>query len=349
MPTLHLIDRLSSNDIERLQAVLEAAPGYSLTVEGKLPAPGAAIEVLDALPPGKTHADKFVYEITLDADAIGCIELVRGYPEADIAFIGLLLFRENSQGRGFGPQALRLAEAIGIGWQCRALQIAVIDTNPRAFDFWKREGFIELFRKPAMDFVGQAIVMERLLPAPISAEETHYQQRGPHLIESTKILLRRPTPQDVNCLFHIYGDPRTNMFNPAGPMRSLADAETTMGRWLGHWAENGFGTWAISLMDESDRIVGFGGLTYASFDAETRVNLGYRFATEVWGRGLATEFANIAVDYGLRTLSLKEIFAKVRYNHDASRRVLEKAGLSECGVLDDVPGAPPSIVYRVAQ
>jgi len=169
MLTLHLIDRESSRDVARLQAVLEGAPGYSLTVEGKLPPPTAAIETLDALPPGKDHTDKFVYEITQDADAIGCIELVRGYPQADIAFIGLLLFRESSQGQGLGPEVLRLAEAIGAGWQCRALRIAVLDTNPRAFRFWEREGFIELLRKPAMDFAGQAIVMERALPVAVSS------------------------------------------------------------------------------------------------------------------------------------------------------------------------------------
>ncbi|RQM43981.1 GNAT family N-acetyltransferase [Paraburkholderia bannensis] len=163
-PTLRLLNRHLPSDIDRLQAVLEGAPGYSLAVEGKLPTSGAAAEVLDALPPGKGYPDKFVYEVVLDAEAVGCVEMIRSYPETDVAFIGLLLFREQSQGRGLGSQVLCLAEAIGTGWQCRALRIAVIDTNPRAFNFWKREGFVELLRKPAMDFAGQAIVMERALP-----------------------------------------------------------------------------------------------------------------------------------------------------------------------------------------
>ncbi|MBJ9625861.1 GNAT family N-acetyltransferase [Burkholderia multivorans] len=165
-PTLRLIDRQHSSDIERLQTVLEGAPGYSLAVEGRLPSPGAAIDVLNALPPGKDYADKFVYEIAHDGEAVGCLDMVRGYPETDIAFIGLLLFREESQGRGFGPQVLQIAEAICTDWRCRALRIAVIDTNPRALEFWKREGFIELLRKPAIDYAGQAIVMERGLVTP---------------------------------------------------------------------------------------------------------------------------------------------------------------------------------------
>ncbi|CAM2192436.1 protein of unknown function [Paraburkholderia kururiensis] len=69
----------ATNDIEHLQATLEGASRYSLTVVGKLPAPNAAIKVLDARPPGKNHSDKFVFEIPHDVDAVGCIEMVRGY------------------------------------------------------------------------------------------------------------------------------------------------------------------------------------------------------------------------------------------------------------------------------
>ncbi|AJC23040.2 GNAT family N-acetyltransferase [Pandoraea pulmonicola] len=164
-PTLRPIDRRQPDDVQRLQSVLEGAPGYSLIVEGKPPAPNAAVDVLDALPPGKDATDKFVYEVACDAQAIGCLEMVRHYPETGVAFIGLLLFREIYQGRGFGPQAVRFAEAVASHWQCHVLRLAVLDTNPRAFDFWKREGFVELLRKPAMGFAGRAIVMERLMPA----------------------------------------------------------------------------------------------------------------------------------------------------------------------------------------
>ncbi|MGI4856758.1 MAG: GNAT family N-acetyltransferase [Janthinobacterium lividum] len=168
-------------------------------------------------------------------------------------------------------------------------------------------------------------------------------------IESTRMTLREPMVRDVDCLFRIYSDTRTNIFNPAGPMRSRADADVIMERWLSSWTEHGFGMWAIGLTGESDRVIGFGGLSYASFGTETKVNLGYRFAPEVWGQGFATELASIAVNHGLQGLNLEEIFAKVRPNHDASRKVLEKAGLTEYGLLDDVSDAPPSIVYRIAR
>ncbi|PRY04591.1 GNAT family N-acetyltransferase [Paraburkholderia sp. BL25I1N1] len=183
--------------------------------------------------------------------------------------------------------------------------------------------------------------------------ETTYDQLhaivSMHNIGTARMILRQPTSSDVGALFRIYGDPLTNEFNPAGPMRSLADAETTMARWLDHWIKNGFGTWAIAWAARPSEVVGFGGLSYRPFGDEVKVNLGYRLGVEAWGRGLATELATAAIKLGFQTPHLQEIFALVRSNHVASRNVLEKAGLTQFGTLDDVPGDAPSIVYRIAR
>ncbi|MFL9895835.1 GNAT family N-acetyltransferase [Paraburkholderia sp. RL17-381-BIF-C] len=167
-------------------------------------------------------------------------------------------------------------------------------------------------------------------------------------IRTPRIILRRPIGRDIDALYRIYGDPRTNAFNPAGPIPSRADAEATMARWLNHWLDSGFGMWAISILNCPNEVVGFGGLTYRSFGQEKKVNLGYRLAVEAWGQGLATELATTAINFGFQALGLQEIFALVRSNHVASRNVLEKAGLTQFGSLDDVPGDAPSIVYRIS-
>ncbi len=161
--------------------------------------------------------------------------------------------------------------------------------------------------------------------------------------------IRQITPQDAERLFSIYSDARTNTFNPAGPMGHVGEAVAMIERWSQNWVEHGFGPWAINLTEASEQIVGFGGLSYATFGTEKRINLGYRFAADTWGQGLASEFARTAIAHGLETLKLKEIFAKVRPEHTASRRVLEKVGLKEFASLDDVPGAAASIVYRIGR
>ena len=60
-----------------------------------------------------------------------------------------------------------------------------------------------------------------------------------------RLVYRQPLPSDVQRLFAIFGDPQTNLFNPAGPMASLEDAQRLLNHWLQQWAAEGYGWWAI--------------------------------------------------------------------------------------------------------
>lgn len=77
------------------------------------------------------------------------------------------------------------------------------------------------------------------------------------------------------------------------------------------------------------------------------MNLGYRFSTESWGKGLATEFAKYAVGYGFDVLKLAEISAVVRPNHLASQKILTKAGLRFSRNIHDVKNEPASMLFTV--
>src|SRR5450830_1876209 len=150
---------------------------------------------------------------------------------------------------------------------------------------------------------------------------------------ASRLIYRQPQPEDVQRLFAIFGDPQTNLFNPAGPMTCLADAQRLLNRWREHWAAQGYGWWAIALRDAPQQ----------------RINLGYRFAVEAWGQGYATELGRDALALAFDTLDLPEVFGLVRPDHRMSIRVLEKIGMQRCGVLDDVPGEAPSVVFRACR
>ncbi|NKI70616.1 GNAT family N-acetyltransferase [Collimonas pratensis] len=170
---------------------------------------------------------------------------------------------------------------------------------------------------------------------------------SPTIIYSARLALRRPSSQDIAALFSIYGDPATNTFNPAGPYQNVVEAEATMERWLRQWQQHGFGQWAVSLKEDEERIIGFGGLTYALFGQQEKVNLGYRFATVAWGQGLATELSATALKFGFGTLELEEIWALVRETHQASRRVLEKVGLIQIDKVAEPLGGAGSVIYAL--
>ncbi|MBT2621614.1 MULTISPECIES: GNAT family N-acetyltransferase [Chryseobacterium] len=161
-----------------------------------------------------------------------------------------------------------------------------------------------------------------------------------------RLILRKPEKQDFERFFEINKDPQTNLYNPSGPM-SLEKAENTFNRMLEHWDQYNFGGWAILEKENPDRVIGFGGLSYKMYDEEEKLNLGYRFAPEAWGKGYATEFSKKAIDFGFNDLNEKEIFGMVRPANVVSIKVLEKAGMEQTGQLNDVPDQPESLIYRI--
>jgi len=168
-------------------------------------------------------------------------------------------------------------------------------------------------------------------------------------LTTPRLLLRRPTEQDLPSLFAIYSDPGTHLFNPAGPMKDIAQAQALLDTWLQHWSAKGYGQWAIATRESPQDIIGFGGLDARLYLDVERVNLGYRFAVSAWGKGYATELSDAALAFGLGELGLGAIFALVRPDHGASIKVLEKAGLQRVDVLHDVPGQPPSLVFKASR
>lgn len=101
---------------------------------------------------------------------------------------------------------------------------------------------------------------------------------------SQRLTLRPVISADAQALFAIYGDPATNLFNPAGPFSSQQVADEVLDKWLAHWQQFGFGNWALTLTG-SDEVIGFGGLTVRQVNQQDFINLGYRFSTVAWEKG----------------------------------------------------------------
>lgn len=164
-------------------------------------------------------------------------------------------------------------------------------------------------------------------------------------VATERLALRPLTLADAPRFFEIFGDPRTNVHNPVGPCTDLRAATSMLAARAGHWARHGFGQWAIALRERPDALIGFGGVAWRDYDGTDRLNLGYRFAADAWGRGYATELGTAALHYAFADLGQPAVHAIVRPTNLASVRVLEKLGMRRDGDLDDVPGQARSLVY----
>ena len=96
----------------------------------------------------------------------------------------------------------------------------------------------------------------------------------------------------------------------------------------GHWDEHGFGLWAAELLDDG-RMVGFVGLSIPGFLPAVlpAVEVGWRLASDVWGRGLATEGGRAGIEWGFGGLGLDRIISIIDPGNVASVRVAEKLGM----------------------
>ena len=176
---------------------------------------------------------------------------------------------------------------------------------------------------------------------------THLESRNE--LTTARLRLRPVQEHDVQAVFEIYGDPRTQVHNPAGPLSNIESAASMVRKWLAHWDKHSFGQWALRFNATPNEVIGFVGVTYRMYGEVERLNLGYRLKPDVWGRGIATEVATRATRFAFVELGQPELFALVRPSNLDSIRVLEKLGMLLHGTLADPAHNSLSLMYRGAR
>jgi RimJ/RimL family protein N-acetyltransferase len=160
-----------------------------------------------------------------------------------------------------------------------------------------------------------------------------------------RLLLRAPCVQDVQAVFKIYGDAATNIYTPWLRYENLSEAQANLDRWMGHWKTHGFGQWAVALMTQPEKVIGFGGIAYRMYDDVEKLNLGYHFSPAAWGQGYATELGAAAIELAAKKLNASEVCALIRANNQASIRIVKKLGMQHRGELAHEAGRATKLVF----
>jgi ribosomal-protein-alanine N-acetyltransferase len=141
-------------------------------------------------------------------------------------------------------------------------------------------------------------------------------------IRTERLLLRRWRDGDRAPFAALNADPAVMEHFPAPLDRAQSDA--LVDRIEAHFAEHGYGVWAV---EADGQFVGFTGLAWVTFAAPftPALEVGWRLATHAWGRGYATEAATAALQRGFTEVdSIVSLTAVV---NERSRRVMERLGL----------------------
>lgn len=147
--------------------------------------------------------------------------------------------------------------------------------------------------------------------------------KAPEVIESSRLLFRRPAFADAEEVFSRYAnDPDVTQFMAFRRHDSLRETRQFLTWSDAEWERWPAGPYLIRSRPD-DILVGSTGL---SFETPTRAMTGYVFARDAWGMGYATEalptMAAPAASVGVRRL-----YATCHTGHEQSRRVLEKGGV----------------------
>ena len=169
----------------------------------------------------------------------------------------------------------------------------------------------------------------------------------PDSLLTERLILRRPTDRDLAAIFRIHSDPMTNQFNPFGPITEQDQAIEIYATWSQYWTSVGYGPWTITLQQEPERIIGFGGLSPKKILGLNTLNLYYRFDPTAWGQGYAVEMGQKALYCAFHILQHAHIHAIIRPTNTPSIRVAQRLGMQQFATLDDVPGQVPSLVFEL--
>ena len=147
------------------------------------------------------------------------------------------------------------------------------------------------------------------------------------ILETQRLILREFTEGDVDNLLELNSDPEVMRYlgNPV-PREKLRD-EAIPFHLAVYQRLDRLGTWAAQ-----DRITAeFLGWFHfrPGPDADlTNIDLGYRLRRSAWNKGYATEGSRALIAMGFTDLGVERVFAHTLTVNTASRRVMEKCGLT---------------------
>ena len=148
-------------------------------------------------------------------------------------------------------------------------------------------------------------------------------------LETERLLLRRFSESDVGNLYDLDGDPEVMRFiNGGRPVPRDVIREETLPRFLRAYERfEGFGVWA-AIERSTGEFVGWFEFYPRKDVVPEEVELGYRLRRSAWGKGYATEGSRALIHKGFTELDVQRVVAETMAVNSASRRVMEKAGLT---------------------
>ncbi|HEL2738376.1 TPA: GNAT family N-acetyltransferase [Streptococcus suis] len=133
------VRKLTEADLEQVLALYQTNPLY---FEHFPPLPSLeslANDLVDC-PPGKSLSDKYFLGFWEHNRLVAILDLIDGYPTAEIAYIGLFMVDANLSGQDLGSRIM--AELLSqLATYFKKVRLGYVESNPQSSYFWSKVGF----------------------------------------------------------------------------------------------------------------------------------------------------------------------------------------------------------------
>ena len=150
------------------------------------------------------------------------------------------------------------------------------------------------------------------------------REASPCVLETERLMLRRPTLADVSAIARLANDRRIaentrRLPHPYSQDHAIAFVRGT--------ADDNRG--AVFLIENNFVPIGVVGVNWHAPDAP---ELGYWLGVEHWGQGFGTEAARAVIDFTFEEFDIEQLMSGARVSNPSSRNILEKCGFQWSGV-----------------
>ena len=156
------------------------------------------------------------------------------------------------------------------------------------------------------------------------------------MLETSRLLLRPPTPKDLDGLERLFGDPEVMQFVRSGKPLEREQVAEMLDRMIARFEADGFGQFVVEER-EGARFVGRVGLlphdpetwqsgSRAEIGKQAEIEIGWAIAREAWGNNYGLEAAAAVRDWARDELGLRRLVSIIQHGNVRSVRIAKKLG-----------------------
>ena len=158
-------------------------------------------------------------------------------------------------------------------------------------------------------------------------------------VKTERLLIRPINVDDIQDFYEILSQEEVVEYLPEDVM-SMEEVKEIIS-WLNdcyekNTLENIIKFTVVIVHKENNKVIGWCGVGPLEYDPSD-MELFYGIRKEYWGKGIATEASKAMLHYGFDTIGLEKIVAVVKPENVASKKVIEKIGMTYQKKIQNLP------------